>query len=469
MIRLLTLLLLFCCSLIHSNEAPKQSSIKVVKKQIVDSTVYLGGGVLTGSACVISRVGWVIFKVTPWSSSLGKECLLVSKMCGSLSARSFKKIFKRSPSPAPSHASWYLNQKNLRQIPAFSEDDASLLDFLERRWLAKNTGYYAALVDWLCPSFGISLQVHPESTGFYARDPSNKLSPIYKDRVKNWKESLPHPLHFPLILTRPAKIQDFFPSCIEVLPGELVEETVQKMALNPLEPDTKIIIDLTNALPDHADSEQEWLETWQLYRDQFSRCCLQHNLNPHQIICIQRLLETKRGGIRLLPLFSSKKQIQQHHQFLLEWVSKFGLTANTVELDRFPTSSHKVLHLGSMETPVNTIESQEELLSYFHDFETNWKSENPQKNLMVKGILGPLTGLLKTLPTQRWEEVMLCPTRSSIVKLSFSQIKQWLQVLIESQEPFFNTACHLEQIHAHFTPLLELFNPFRKEDLARIF
>ncbi|MGE5196149.1 MAG: hypothetical protein ACM3JI_02335, partial [Anaerolineae bacterium] len=193
-------------------------NIEIVFHALFDSTPYFGVATLLGSATLMAGIGWSICQFSPWASTIGNECLISSRIFGIAAIHSFVQAFKKSPffsfffkRMPSSHSSWDLNKKMLSQIPAFSYEDKELLDFLQKRWLAKMTGCYPFHVNWLCPSFGISLQVHPETTNSYARDPATKFSDTYKNRVKAWKQFLPHPQHFPLILTRLCSIRDYLP------------------------------------------------------------------------------------------------------------------------------------------------------------------------------------------------------------------------------------------------------------------
>ena len=307
------------------------------------------GGVL-GSAYLLTRLGWGICQISPWTSTIANECLLLSNVCGGAAQNAFAHLFKGPSSLSPlfrkvplSQHSWYLNQTLLSQIPTFSNEDKQLLLFLERRWLAKTTGFYSTVIDWMCPCFGISVQVHPETTNSYARDPSNKFSQTYINRVENWKHSLPHPQHYPLILTRPHDIHDYLPSYLDVPQHEKIETTVKRSTSKIQTADSKVVLDLTHVFPEG----KKWLQAWKDYQVQFLQACKTRNLNPKQILCIQRLQQGEIGGIRILPFDGFTSETDKHHWFLLEWISKFGLSANRVELDRWDLPAQQMQHSPS--------------------------------------------------------------------------------------------------------------------------
>jgi hypothetical protein len=455
-------------------------NIEPIFHSLFDPAIYFGAGAFFGSATLLSGVSWVICQLSPWASTTGNECLISSQIFGIASIHSFAQGFKTSPllsfffkKMPSSHSAWDLNKKLLSEISASSLEDKELLSFLEKRWLAKTTGCYPFQVNWMCPSFGISFQVHPESTNSYARDPATKYSDTYMNRVEAWKRFLPHPKEFPLILTRPVNVREHLPQCFEIPYNEKIQHSVERMAHAISTPSSPIIVDLTAVLPSDTLDRKRWLDVWLAFQNQFSKLCIEHELDLDQVLCIQRVQQRDISGIRLLPLLSiSKENIEKQYQFLLEWISRFGLTANRIELDRplfpseiSPSKQHSIWHT-SME-----FESQEQWISFLDSIDHLWKSHHPQKTFMVKGTLQILKALIIILPQEKWEEVMNSPTRSSIVQLFFKKIKEQLHLLIQEDEKasFHETISHIEQIHADFTPLLEIFMPFTSEDFPEIY
>jgi hypothetical protein len=274
--------------------------------------------------------------------------------------------------------------------------------------------------------------------------------------VELWKKNLPHPEHFPLILTRPCDLKDYLPSYHCISQVEEIDEVVQKLQLSH----SKAVLDLTRLVPAH---------NWTAYQKKLALACKKHQINPNKIICIDRLQQGDIGGLRLLPLDqASSSKIERDHRFLLKWISTFGLTANRLELDRclFPTSTERY---HSTKPTAGSI-SKEEVCSYFSAFTQKWHSNHPQKNLMVQGTIQVLEGLFKRVTDEKWLEINRCPTRLQIALLSLQQIHDDLELLaIEKEdELFFNTACRLEQIHSSLSSLLEIFSPYVSEDFHPI-
>ncbi|HUD02272.1 MAG TPA: hypothetical protein VMR37_08075, partial [Rhabdochlamydiaceae bacterium] len=444
----------------------EEEKIPASFRKLTESTFYYYVGTALESASLLGRFGWGLCHLSPWASTLGKDCLFLSRLCDSAAKHVFAQMFKGSSSfeKIPlSQTSWHLNKTLLSQIPAFSKEDEQLLHFLEKRWLAKATGFFSSMIDWVCPCFGVTVQVHPETASCcYVRSPSIKLSPTYQNRMEDWKQSLPHPQEFPLILTRPFDLQEYLPACIEVSREEKIETVVERIALKMAD-NSKIIVDLTHVLPDN--DREKWLSTWKAYCQQFTQACMEHHLNPGRILCIQRMQQESIGGIRLLPL--SQEELGLQYQFLLEWISHFGLSANLIELDRWPFPSQASIRGGTALTI--ELPSKDEFVSYLNSF--TWKSTHVQKNLMVTGTLQVLKNLLENLSEKKWNEIINCPTRSSIAQLSFLRIKEQLQLLSQEKDgvTFFETAGHVEQIHANLSSLLEIFAPFTSADFPPIY
>jgi hypothetical protein len=445
---------------------------------LIDPAIHLGTGIFFGSATLVGGIGWAIYQFSPWASTFGNECLLSSHIFWTVSTHSFAQAFKTSPFLSlffkripSSHSTWDLNKKLLSEVPAPSSEDKELIAFLQRRWLAKITGCYPFLANWMCRCFGISFQLHPESTNSYARDPATKYSVTYKKRIEEWKQALPHPPSFPLILTRPSSVRDYLPSYFEILQDEKIEHSVERLAHLMHSTDAPVIVDLTSVLPNDTLDRKQWLDAWHSYENEFSKLCSEHRLDLDQSLCIQRVQQRDVGGIRLLPfLSSSKENIEKHYQYMLEWISRFGLTANRIELDRSLLTSDISSSEENSSIPIS-LESKEQWLSLLNSIDQHWRSNHPQKTLMFKGTLQVLKGLCTTLPEAKWEAVMNSPTRSSAAELSFTKIKEQLLLLIQEENnvSFHDVVSHIEQIHADLTSLLEIFNPFTAEDFLDIY
>jgi hypothetical protein len=432
---------------------------------LYEKTFYCAAGTVFGSAFFLTRLGWGLCLISPWAHTIGNECLLLSHVCGAAAQHAFMQMFKRSPfsffKKVPlSESSWHLNKILLSQIPAKSQEEKKLIQFLEKRWLAKATGFFSSVINWVCPCFGVSVQVHPETTSSYARSPSVGFSQTYKNRMEAWKQTLPHPHHYPLILTRPFDLRDYLPSYISC--DENIPATIERAALK-LQKDSQVIVDLTSIFP--KDPEQ-WLSFWNEYQTTFSNACKHQNLDLKQVVCIHQLRQEEIGGIRLLPFtVSTAEEIQHHDRFLVEWISNFGLSANRVELDRWP------LLPNTVSNPSLSIDasSKEEFMAYLNSFSVT--SKHPQKSLMIQGTLQLLKGLFSSVSEEIWAKILSCPTKSSIAKISFLRIQEQLKLLAEEKEEalFFSTASHIEQIHANLSSLLEIFSPFKSDDFPAIY
>jgi hypothetical protein len=436
---------------------------------LLDPSLYFGTGAVFGAATALSGIGWGVFQLTPWAETLGNECLITSQIFGTAAihclAQSIKKtpllsfLFEKVP---PSDTSWKINEKLLSQVSASSPAEKQLVHFLKARWLAKMTGCYPFLVDRMCDTFGIPVQVHPETTNSYARDPATKFSDTYRNRMVEWKKILPHPEEFPLILTRPSNVLPYLPLSIEMSEGETIQHCVARaLALN--HPDSPIVIDLTSLLP--KDGKKSWIDAWQRYETEFCACSAECS----KWIFLQRVNQKEIGGLRLLPLSSSRKEkIEEDHQFLLEWISRFGLSATRVELDRLflPHSLSEQQNIDPI-----PLDPREKWVSFFNQTNQNWKSAHPQKTLMFMGTLQVLTDLFTAVSEEKWNEMRSLLTQSSIAQLSLTKIKQQLDSLIKRGETitFHKFVSQLEQVHADMTSLLEIFSPFTSEDFFGAF
>lgn len=446
-------------------EIPKNPETEVQSKnafcQLCENTFYYYVGTALESASLAAKCAWGLSYISPGFATFGKECYFLSELCDSMAKHSFAQMFKGSSvlKQVPlSQTSWHQNKSLLSQIPALTPENESLLHFLEKRWLAKATGFFSSMIDWACPCFGITLQVNPETTGcVYARSPSIKLSKTYTNRVEDWKKSLPHPLEYPLILTRPFDLRHYLPSCLTVSLEEKIEDVIDTViALQKNH--SPLCIDLTDLFSDG----QKWQESWENFRQSFLIGCQKKDVDLEQIFCFQRVQQAALGGIRLLPLSST---VDKHHEFLLGWISNFGLSANFIELDRWANPPKRAI---PKRIPF-AIPSKEKMISFLKTYQ--WASENSQKTLMVHGTLQVLSALLDQLSPEKWNEVINCPTKSSITSLAFDRIQQQLQLIAEKEREssFFETACHLEQIHADLSSLLEIFSLFEMHDFAPIY
>lgn len=278
--------------------------------------------------------------------------------------------------------SWKMNADRLSQIPTTTKEERDLIHFLQNRWLSKTAGFGPTL---LPPP----LQLHPQTSNSYARDPSHNLPPRYKEVIEQWQQE--HP--YPLILTVPGAIVEHFPTYFS--------------ADTPLEslPQDLAIYDFTSC-PEKWERLSPTLEK----RD--------------HLICIKRV---QKGNVEAICLLSNEEQ----HKRLLTWISRAGLTANWIELDR--------LHF---EQPL------------------------PSSPLLT-GSLSLMKGFFQEISNEKWEKVQASPVLSQIASISFQKIEQELERL-RTATTLFEQAGILEQMHAAFLPLVEIFSPFYESDFTPI-
>lgn len=466
----------------HSNVATAtfNEKFKTIAHKASEEVLYLGSGTVLGSVSLLAQLGWGISLISPWAPTFGNECLLLSHLCGAVAKHAFAQMFAKNidPSRLPffegvprSQSSWYLNHLLLSNVPAFSSEQKKLLFFLEKRWLAKSTGFFPSVINWVCPAFGIFVQVNPVTSNTYARNPGNEFSQTYKNRVEAWKQILPQPQSFPLVLTRPCNLGDYLPSYQDASLDGSVHETIIKTASKMQIPDSKVIIDVTHVFPENLTEQSQWLRLWQTYRDQFYDACKEHGLPLEQVICVQRILQEEIGGVRLLPLVTSSKEIDEQHRYLLDWVSNFGLTANFIELDRWPLPVSIPTHEQTVVTSKINSRIKDAFVTYLNVYDQNWNIEHPQKTLMVNGTLRVLKGLFNSVSQQKWAEIENCPTRSSLVQIGILKVADQLNRLRQEVDTtlFFDLASRIELVHAEISSLLEVLSPYTKEDFPAIY
>lgn len=369
--RALILLILFLAPI---NDRPS------IGEKIWRGAVYLSVGSIFHAS---STVAYAASYIVP-----AKECLFFSRLCSQVAMHAYGAIFKDSKISYLD--SFDSNRQALLQIPAMSVEDLQLLRFLQERWLAKVSGYSSLALNWIYPCFGLAVQSNVNTSHCYSRLPAHSLSKSYESRMNAWKQSLPHPEWYPLILTRPVDIREYLPS---------------------------------------------WLG------DQIS---------------IERIDQGSIGGIRIIPKEGqSQEEIEGHYRSLLDWISCLGLAANRIEIDRWPVD--EVQKKG--EHPSCAIPSREEFLS---------RLGGSHENAMVEGAVRVLKGLLTDVSEQKWNEMIDSPTHSSIIELCFSRIIEELKQ-IKKDQSIFDAACHLEQVFANLSSLLEIFKPFDADHFSTIY
>lgn len=438
-------------------------------------SLYLSMGACLGLAAGLSITGWWASIICPWTALPKKECLFFSQLCSSAALslfkaaifQSFAKIYVPGKGFAPiSQKSWEFYRWQLNAVPVISEKESRLLTFLEKRWLAKGNGFYRAEVDWVCPCFQIPMQVHPETTNCYARDPFTSASIAYNNQVERWKQILPHPKIFPLILTRPYSLQKYLPNYHALFSQDSLALVLEKCRETASKSEGKTILDIGSVFP----LNKSWEDSWNAFSKNVAALCREKNIDLNRLIFVQSFQEKDQGVLRLLPIENeSSSQVQKDFEKLLEWISHAGLTATLVELDRDILSDIQTKDV-QIDTKSRWIH-KELCLSSLSQFRNAYLSPNLQKKIMVLGFLDALQGLLNEIEEDKWQEIMRCPTRSSLVCLSMENIQeQFSEVLKEkASDPFFQTVCKVELMHANFTALLEIFSPFETLDFPKIY
>ncbi len=452
----LLILILFCTSPLVASEIEEKKSSDFFHA-ISEEVLYLGAGTLFKSVSGLAKLGWGISSLFCMNGAAAHEYLLLSNLATAVSEH----FFTKEPCHESYQSSWDLNQHHLSMILANSEEEEALLLFLKNHFLAKSTGFFPTLVKWVYPRFGIHLQIHPETTSSYARSPFIGLSKTYQNRVEDLKSLLSHPKTYPLILTRPADLGRYLPSYHKVESHESIGLTVEKIKESLKSNDLNVILDLTSIIPTHLLDSNNWILFWEAYQQSFLNVCKLHHVNPDQILFMQKVEHKDIGGIRILPLsYTSEKALEQQHQFLLNWISTFGLSANRIELDRIPRIVNRSTKNGKY--PPLPLLSKESFLSYLNSYDSKEISSHPQKVLMLHGTVSSLKALFQNVPKSEWKKIKASSAKLSAAELSFFKIKEELELLKkeEASSSFFDTATHIEQIHAHLSALLEIFSPF---------
>lgn len=421
--------------------------LKTITSRVASGAAYLGVGAVFSSVSLLARMAWTTSYFSPWHATLGNEALILSRLTGSAARYAFSQIGKEM-TYLP-YALWEENRKSLAQIPLASQAQEQLVGFLERRFLAKCAGFYPFIVNHIAPIFGISVQTHPETQSTYARDPRRTASNTYLERVEKWKEVLPHPQSYPLVLTRPANLQEYFPFYYTL-------SHLEDLKNIPQNSEFPIVLDLTEMLS--GKSAETWLQNWDEFQVAIPETCL----------CIQRVQRDHVGGVRLLPFTNqSPEAIEKGYRYLLEWISFFGLTANRIELDRLLLPKRPISETQTL----NVALSKHHLQARLSELVQKWQLSHAQKTLMFQGTLSILRGLIKQISDASWAQVMNCPTRSALAQRAFDQIENNLSHILHvaSQTRFFDIATELEKVHAEITVLLEIFSPYQAADFPAIY
>lgn len=356
-----------------------------------------------------------------------KECFLLSTICDHMAQKTWRAILKKRHNP---YHSWNLNKKELKCIPSPLASDKKLLSFLQQRYLYKFAGFDSWLVHYAYPCFGINMQIHPETSNSYERDPSEGLSKKYV-RIASSLSKLP------LILTRPYDLTSYFPSYIEV---KDLQASIALLAAKMQKELLPIIVDFTSL------NDIEIKEFYDL--------CKEASLDIDDMIGIQWHKKDELGALTLI------ENEKEKYRFLLNLISRSGLTANGVDLDRFPKESYK----SSRNTLKIKVQTPDDFLLFLQQIKP---CNHEQKNLMLQATLSILNCLVTRISDKKWEEIYNT-TPYYVALHSFEKIEEHLSLLSE-EKSFFEYAGKLEEIHAEMGSLIEIFGPFKADDFSYIY
>lgn len=377
---------------------------------VSDRAAYCGAGLVFESVSLLAQGGALLSKFSSFNRTFGNECFFLSRLCHRSAVYSFSQAIE-GPSDA-AYSAWVENKNALALIKPESICDENLLDFLTKRFLAKTTGFYPVLTDWVYPCFGIKVHIHPETSNTYARKPSDEPSKTYTKVVNQLKASQPHPRNYPLILTRPINILPYLP----------ISEKF------------------------HLIDCPDGYSKWQSQKKEIEAS----DISPGQLLCIHR----QKGVLRILPLDSHTPEITQaQYDYLLEWISTFGLTANRIELDR-------VFQKESEPEAVRSVNAAC-FLNRLSEFELS----HPQKLLMLKATIKLIRGLVKPLICVHSKAEALVVERAlNKIAHSFAYLRDE-----EKNLSLFDFISELELVHAHLSSLLEIISPYKAEDFSSIY
>jgi hypothetical protein len=152
------------------------------------------------------------------------------------------------------------------------------------------------------------------------------------------------------------------------------------------------------------------------------------------------------------------------YQFLLGWVSLFGLAENQVEVNRHGDFfSDTGSSLGCSE-----FSEREEFLQFLKGF--SWTPKGNHEALMGDGYLAVLKGLFHASTDTRWEYLLRSSAKREIVQLCFSRIRKELERIELGEFPrFYELTASFEQIHENLSSLLEVISPFYPKDFSEIY
>lgn len=454
------------------NQLELETKTSSLWDKVVVSTCCFGLACSFTAATIGTQLARTFIQTFCWDTKVEKELLLLSHMCYKIAFHLYRQLgigsFKGDRKIPLSQSSWYENKKNLEKAPICNQSDYKLKTFLERRWLAKSSGFFPIITDWVNPSYSMFFQVHPQTEHYYARNPSTKLSKPYQERVDAWKTSLPHPYDFPLVLTRPANLKEFLPNYVCFSENEEIN-TLFESIKDQVSCGEQVFLDLKEFFKNKQKDKQKWLESWNHFQEKLFELCNESRVDSKKVNCIETLREGELGGVRLLTKKEEKlKEVDEKHKQFLQRVGFFGLAETRIELDRpiFKPFLEKKEEkwCTELQERENYIKS---LILFYHQCE----STDPQKSLMVHATLNLIQGLLCDVKEEKWVEIQNCPMRSYVVKHALAKIENAFNHLLSKNTflNFFESMGVLELIHADLQALLEILSPYEREDFPFIY
>lgn len=192
-----------------------------------------------------------------------------------------------------------------------------------------------------------------------------------------------------------------------------------------------------------------------------------------QCTCICRLPIGEIGGVKILPLFSSKldeHNLVEIHPAFVDFIDQTGLY-----IDRINTYRHVLSGFSSdVRYQIGGV-----LGSFFDLRETDlfkrlsnrFKSckEQPLVAILGQSTLKLLDGLMKEIEPGTWHQLQENPTTHEVVLASLVKIQEQLATAELWMHDDARFAQAIELVHCEMTTLLELASPFADSDFAKIY
>lgn len=228
------------------------------------------------------------------------------------------------------------------------------------------------------------------------------------------------------------------------------------------------------------------------------------------IICISKFDVENYKGIKILPVSKDSNLTFKDH--LIEFVHTTGLYLGAISLRRevldafarentvryavpekvggqlhvayYPkkedfTSTKIFQRLSALFTQADAIAQGAEpkkigkdigiSLQAFHE-RTNELSTKPHFTVLGKATMDLLEGLFQEIDLDTWNQLNQDPARKQILQASFMMIREHLAMAeLYAGNDFNRFAQEIELVHAEIATILELTQPFKKEDFPKIY